>query len=174
MRNAEKAIAEMHLYKNKIEALIKVLIWIVSWIGGILVLFKTENKTVLGSAYFIYTLSLLMEFVPRIYEKKEFLSRLVHTMLCFVLSVVCAFSISILLGVSLSDIYYMVMFILIVFVIVFMVIDTFVLWIKQDKTDMSVENKEPDKKECDEKRKFEELLLEGNLGNIKEGEKGNV
>lgn len=72
MRKVEKVIKEIHLYKNKVEALIKVLIWIVSWIGGILVLLGTENKDVLGSAYLIYTLSLLMEFAPRIYEKKSF------------------------------------------------------------------------------------------------------
>lgn len=173
MKKAEKVIAEIHLYKNKIEALIKVLIWIISWIGGILVLLGTENKEVLGSAYLVYTLSLLMEFVPGIYEKTQFLSRLIHTALCFILSLVCAFSVSILLGVSLANTYYSVMFDLIVCVIIFMVLDTFFLWVIPEKVDTSIGDGEIDKKKFDEEQKFEDSLYNGNLGRIKERVKNN-
>lgn len=89
------------------------------------------------------------------------------------LSVVCAFSVSILLGVSLSDVYYAVMYDLTVCVIVFMVIDTFILWVKQEKIDINIGNGEIDKKKCDGELIFKESLLKGNLGSIKEGEKNN-
>lgn len=173
MKKAEKVLAEIHLYKDKVEALIKVLIWIISWIGGILVLLGSENKDVLGSAYLVYTLSLLMEFVPRIHEKTELWSRVIHTILCFKLSAVCALSVSILLGVSLPDAFYSVMFALTVCVIIFMVIDTFILWIKQEKIDISIGNVEIDKKKCNEEQKFQKSLYKGNLGNIEEGVESN-
>lgn len=171
MKKAEKVIAEIHLYKNNVEALIKVLIWIMSWIGGIRVLLGTENKGVLGSAYLVYTLSLLMELAPRIHGKTEFWSRFIHTILCFMLSAVCVLSGSILLGVSLSDTYYLVMFHLTRCVIIFMVIDTVILWVEQEKDDISIVNIEIDKNKCDEEQKFQDSLYKGNLGNIEEGEK---
>ena len=72
MEKLKKTVSEIHLYENKIESLIKVVIWIISWIGGILVLLGDENKEVLGSAYFIYMLSLLMEFVPKYMIRHNF------------------------------------------------------------------------------------------------------
>ena len=94
MEKLKKTVSEIHLYENKIESLIKVVIWIISWIGGILVLLGDENKEVLGSAYFIYMLSLLMEFVPKIYDKTQFWSKFLHTLLCFIMSIVCLLSVS--------------------------------------------------------------------------------
>ena len=67
----KKIINEIHLYNNKIEMLIKLIILIISWMGGVLVL--KDSKEGLGSAYFIFTLSLLMEVIPQINKKMNLL-----------------------------------------------------------------------------------------------------
>lgn len=173
MGKIKKIISEMHLYKNKIEALIKVVIWIISWIGGILVLLKTENKAVLGSAYFIYMLSLLMEFVPKIYGKTEFWSKFVHTILCFAMSIVCLLSVGILFGVSLPVIGFKVMSALTIIVIAYMVIDTFVLWLEPEN---NFANNKKDNDDLDlnvQEQIFYQNLSEGNLGNIDGGLRNN-
>lgn len=173
MGKLKKTIAEIHLYENKIESLIKVVIWIISWIGGILVLLGTEDKEVLGSAYFIYMLSLLMEFVPKIYGKTQFWSKLLHTLLCFMMSVVCLLAVGILFGVSLPDLGYTVMLILTIIVIAYMVIDTFVLWLESENSLVDVENNSSDGNLDSQELKFFERLLEGNLGHIDKGAESN-
>lgn len=166
MEKTKKIVSEIHLYENKIEALIKVLIWIISCIGGIVVLLGEKNKEVLGSAYFIYTLSLLMEFAPKIYGKTEFWSKFLHTLFCFAMSIVCLLSLGTLLGVSLSDTNYEIMLLLIFFIIAYMVIDLFILWLEPDSSLMNYK----DSHICEEMDKqqlmFSQRLTEGNLGNI--------
>lgn len=162
-------ISEIHLYNNKMEALIKVVIWIIAWIGGILVLLGVENKEVLGSAYFIYMLSLLMEFAPQIQEKKRLGSRLPHTLLCFAMAVVCLLSVSVILGAKMPDMGYNIMSNLTIAVIIYMVIDSFVLWIEPEKGFVDFVENGNDAVENEQKIKFTEYLLNGNLGNIDGG-----
>lgn len=172
MGKLKKTIKEIHLYENKIESLIKVVIWIISWIGGILVLLGTENKEILGSAYFIYMLSLLMEFVPKIDGKTQFWSKLLHTLLCFMMSIVCLLSVGILFGVALPDLGYTVMSVLTIIVIVYMVVDSFVLWLEPENSLVEVNNNS-DRELGSQELKFSERLLEGNLGNIDKGAGSN-
>lgn len=173
MERFRKTISEIHLYENKIESLIKVVIWIISWIGGILVLLGAENKEVLGSAYFIYMLSLLMEFVPKIYGKTQFWSKLLHTLLCFIMSIVCLLSVGILFGVALPDFGYTVMAILTIIVIAYMVIDSFVLWLEPENSLVDMTNNNSDRELDSQELKFSERLLEGNLGCIDKGAGSN-
>lgn len=173
MEDTGKIIEEVHLYVNKNEALIKVIIWIISWIGGILVLLGTEDKEAIGSAYFIYSLSLLMEFVPKIYKKERFWNKFRHTIFCFAISIVFVFSTAIILGVSLSSVFYTVIFRLTVCVVVYMVIDTFILWLQRERPLMNDENMEINENAHVEQAKFEETLLKGNLGSIKKGEESD-
>lgn len=173
MRKLQKIITEIHLYENKIEALIKIVIWIISWIGGILALLGTDEKRVLGSAYFIYMLSLLMEFAPKIYKKTEFWSKFLHTIFCFAMSIVCLLSIGILFGASLPNIFFNIMLGLTIFIIVYMIIDLFILWVGTERNITCVVNNNADKDLDKQKIKFEERLSEGYLGNIKEGVKYN-
>lgn len=173
MRGLNQTISEIHLYENKIESLIKIVIWIISWIGGILVLLETEDKKVLGSAYFIYMLSLLMEFVPKIYGKTQFWSKFLHTLLCFMMSVVCLLAVGILCGVQLPDWGYTIMSILTIMVIVYMVVDSFVLWLEPIN---SLNEEKSCGSDCNldsQESIFIKRLLEGNLGCIDEGAEGN-
>lgn len=173
MEKLKKIVSEIHLYENKIESLIKVVIWIISWIGGILVLLGGENKEVLGSAYFIYMLSLLMEFVPKIYDKTQFWSKFLHTLLCFIMSIVCLLSVSILFGVSLPDFGYTLMSVLTIIVIAYMSIDSFILWLEPANNLANIENSNSDNNLENEELEFSERLLKGNLGNIDKGAGSN-
>lgn len=170
MEKFKMIITEIHLYTNKIEALIKTVIWIISWIGGIFVLLDATDKNVLGSAYFIYTLSLLMEFVPKIYGKTESWSRFLHTAFCFAISIVCVLAVAILFGATLPNVCFTTMLVLTVCVIAYMVIDTFIIWMELDH---SVKGTEENKEVLDTIIKFEEMLVKGNLGNIKKGMENN-
>lgn len=169
----KKIISEIHLYDNKMEALIKVVIWIISWIGGIFVLLEVENKEVLGSAYFIYMLSLLMEFAPQIQGKTQLGSKLPHTIFCFTMATVCLLSVCILLGASMPDSGYNVMKVLTIIVIVYMVTDTFALWLEPESSSVNVMDNNDDTGMNNQKSKFQECLLKGNLGNIGGGAGSN-
>lgn len=171
MKKVKKIIIEVHLYTNKVEALIKTVIWIISWIGGILVLLNTTDKNVLGSAYFIYTLSLLMEFVPKIYGKTESWSRFLHTVFCFTISIVLVLASAILFGATLPNGFFTLMLVLTCLVIAYMVIDTFTLWMGLDQGVKNIEEKNDSKNLIESK--FEEMLIRGNLGNIGKGIENN-
>ena len=170
MEDKENIIEEVHLYTEKREAMIKIASWIVSWIGGILVLFGTEDKAILGSAYFIYSLSLLMEFVPKIYKKVKFINKLIHTIFCFSILIVFLLSMAILLGVILSNRLYMVMFGITICIVAYMIIDMFFLWLQKEKLKMNSVDIGISKKMHDEQVKFKETLTNGYLGSINKGE----
>lgn len=161
----KKVVSEIHLYSNKYEMLIKVMIWIISWIGGIVVLLGTKNNDVLASAYFIYSLSLLMEFVPKIEGKTRFWSRFLHTIFCFMMAIICVLSVTILLGATLPQICYSIMFKLTIGIIVYMSLDAFVLWISTDDAKKNIDFIQNNSTE-QQKIIFEENLYQGNLGNI--------
>ena len=114
-----------------------------------------------------------MEFVPKIYGKTQFWSKLLHTLLCFMMSVVCLLAVGILFGVSLPDLGYTVMLILTIIVIAYMVIDTFVLWLESENSLVDVENNSSDRNLDSQELKFFERLLEGNLGHIDKGAESN-
>ena len=171
MEKVKKIIREVHLYTNKMEALIKTVIWIISGIGGILALLDTQDANALGSAYLIYTLSLLMEFAPKIYGKTESWSRLLHTVFCFVIAIVCVLAISILIGVTLPKGCFTVMLVLICLVIGYMLIDTFLLWLELDQG-IKIAERASDNKSLAE-LKFEKKLIGGNLGSIEKGIENN-
>ena len=64
-----KMIRELNLYadRSKEENTIRGVAWIVSWLIGIVAQQVTKPQA-LGGAYFIFSLSLLLEFVP---ERKK-------------------------------------------------------------------------------------------------------
>lgn len=81
---ASKTIKELYLYpyRSKEENAIRGGVWMASWIVGIVVQSTTSHQA-LGGAYFIYTLSLLLEFVPE--SRKQPLARVVHGLFCILL-----------------------------------------------------------------------------------------
>ena len=158
-------LSDMHLYKGKIEYLIKLIIWLLSWTIGIIVARYQGNN--IGSAYFIFSLALLMEFSSQIIDKKEYISRILHTIFCIMMVLVIVFSI---LSILLTDhkIYDCILYVLSWCIMVYMILDCIILWVSKDKEDETVNNeKDEDKQIKFMMDKFNENLKGGNLGKIK-------
>lgn len=165
---------EMHLYINKSELLIKDIIWAISWIGGIYAIHKTTDKQALASAYLIFSLSLLMEFGVKIKNKKQWLSRVVDGIFCSSIIGILLMSIAALVGPTLSDRYYKIMFDISVGIMVFMLIDFGIIWIEPDIKQSDDKEDKKDMKIDDEiYHIFEEKLFSGCLGNINKGDDKN-
>lgn len=83
-KDTAKTIQELYLYpyRSKEENTIRGSVWMISWIIGIAFQPATSPK-VLGSAYFIFALSLLLEFVPE--SKKCPWAKLIHGVFCILL-----------------------------------------------------------------------------------------
>lgn len=90
---------EFHLYSNKIESMIKNTIWIILWIASVYSIVKSfennleENASVIATSYFMFSLSLMMEFYDRIISPKvKTLSRLFHGLFAILLIATFIFS----------------------------------------------------------------------------------
>lgn len=173
MNKINRILQEFYLYDNKIEMVIKILIWTISWIGGILILQDKTATNTLASAYFIFSLSLLMEFIPQISSKKEFVSKLLHTFFCIIILFLFLMSINLLLGSIGNEKYYNNMFILSIVVIIYMVINFLCLWLIGEGKIKETANENSDENDVNLKKAqqlFQDKLFNGNLGNINKGE----
>ena len=79
-----KTVQELYLYpyRSKGENALRGAAWITSWIVGI-VLQQSESQQAVGGAYLIFSLSLLLEFVPE--GRTRPISRAVHAVFCTML-----------------------------------------------------------------------------------------
>lgn len=123
-----------------------------------------------SSAYFIFSLSLLMEFSPKIKEKKEeFLSRIIHSVFCFAMVGVVFISVALLLSQEYSPLCHSIMFKVTFFLLVYMGLDCLILWFSKETNDYK--DNIPTSTETENGtvniNKFKESLMTGNLGNIK-------
>ena len=136
-RELSRIMHETHLYKSKIESLIKTSIWLVSWIGGIAITIYSTDKRAIASAYLLFSLSLLMEFGQKIKEKKQIVSRLIDCVFCVSGVTLIVLSFACLLGDNLIDKgllndFYDIMFVITICQMVFMVLDFICLWVSPD------------------------------------------
>lgn len=167
-------IQEMHLYPNKIEALIKDSIWIISWIGGILILQNTTDKRTLGGSYFIFSLSLLMEFASQINEKTYFRSKLLHTLFCGSISFIMFMAVGLLVGVKSNSVYLNIMFGLSIAVIVYIFLNLILLWLGKEENNEDIKEIRTDNNTDSNYlavQQFQLSLIDGKLGRIGEGVK---
>lgn len=130
----EKIISELFLYQNKSEALVKILIWIVSWISGIAVIIKSDDKRAIAGAFLLFSLSLLMEFGPEIKKKTHIISRIVHCFFCFSLMIILLGSFASimgdrLLGERVLGIFNVIMFSISIAIVISMLADYVLIWI---------------------------------------------
>ena len=56
----------------------------------------------MGSAYFIFALSLLMEFAIKIRDKTDIISKFIHTVFCCMILIILFMAIVILFGMELK------------------------------------------------------------------------
>lgn len=82
--NISKKVQELYLYpyRSKGENVLRGGAWMASWIVGIVVQ-QSANQKIMGGAYFIFALSLLLEFVPE--GRTYFLPRIIHGFFCVLL-----------------------------------------------------------------------------------------
>lgn len=83
-RLASRTVRELYLYPHRAkgENTLRGIVWMFSWIVGIVVQRAATNQT-LGGAYVIYAISLLLEFVPE--SKERPLAQFVHGLFCVLL-----------------------------------------------------------------------------------------
>lgn len=83
-KSAAKIAQDFYLYpyRSKEENAIRGAAWMASWLIGI-VAQQSVSPQILGGAYFIFALSLLLEFVPQ--SKHHFIPRLIHGIFCTLL-----------------------------------------------------------------------------------------
>ena len=76
--------AELSLYphRSKAENVIRGLIWMASWLVGI-VAQNSDNSKIIGGAYLIFALSLLLEFIPE--TRCEVIPKIIHGFFCTML-----------------------------------------------------------------------------------------
>lgn len=165
MKRQENTLNEMHLYTNKMEYLIKLLIWVLSWIGGIYVLRdKTEG---VSSAFFIFSLSLLMEFAPKIKGKRCLFTRITYTVFCFAISAVLVMAALLLLDDNYDPSIHIAMTWISVVVLTLMILDCLILWFSKDTdNDTTARGENGSQAAQASVEEFNQRLVSGNLGNI--------
>lgn len=169
LQRLNRVFDEVHLYENKIESFLRVLGWVASWAGGILSI-VINSKTLFSSAYFIFSISLLMEFAPRIDKIKYKLGRIIYTLFCFSIAIIWIISvISLLTGIDDNYVLNIIMFIISICVLVYMIIDCAILWLFgfEKKTDVPSKNSNSNISEKAEVC-FNKNLSSGQLGSIGE------
>lgn len=79
-----KTIRELYFYpyRSKGENIVRLATWMASWIVGI-VAQQTAGRRALGGAYFIYSISLLLEFIPE--KRTNLIAKVTHGLFCIFL-----------------------------------------------------------------------------------------
>lgn len=164
MRQITKTLSEIHLYNGKLEYFIKLIIWAVCWIGGVGILRNSTDGV--GSAYFIFSLALLMEFAPRIQEKKELASKIAHSVFCFASGTMLILATLMLLSAEYNNQSHNIMYAISLIIMVYMLIDCIILWISKESDDIPTKPNSIGQNSNNQIQKFNQNLTTGKLGNI--------
>lgn len=158
---------ELHVFQDKQKYLIKLIFWIFSWVGGIYVL--NDKSDGVGSAYLLFSLSLLLDFAPLVTNKNSgFVIRLIHVILFFIVFGVFFLSAIILFTGVYKTIIHRIMFILTIIIMVFVFIDFFILSCSQGKNNSHQINDGSNHNNYEaEITEFNKCLYNGNLGSIR-------
>ncbi len=157
-------INDMHLYNNKIESLIKTTIWVISWMGGVLTITKSCDG--IASAYFLFSLSLLMEFADKIKGEKEYAANVLHAIFCILSALLLVLSFGMLITIKIStDFLYAISIILTAYMCVDCVLMWFIPNLSITKTDLDSNG---DSGKSNEVECFNNNLTEGALGKIEQ------
>lgn len=161
-----ETLSEIHIYHNKLEYFIKLLIWWVCWLGGVWVLWTSAEGV--ASAFFVFALSQLMEFSPKILNKKHFWSRLCHGLFCVIITIVLLISMALLFIKEYNVACHRAMNLLSLITLIYMSLDCFILLMEDEKDNDTNYKAEPasDDVAVD---KFQESLHSGPLGSVEKG-----
>ena len=167
-------IDDIHLYDNKIELLIRYVLWGILWIGGIVVVKDTPDKRTLTSSFFIFGLSMLMELGPKIKGKKYYISRFIYLVLVLAMVLIVLMSVRSLMGMVQFETYYTFMYYCSSILMIYLAVDFFIAWLEPGELHKIRLKDESDKtkeeNEICERDVFCQRLISGNLGNIGKGD----
>lgn len=159
-----KTIKDCHFYPYKKEAIIKDVIWIIAAIGGIIVPFCFDNKTPMGAAFFLFSLSLLMEFIPKI-SSISLTGRLFRGIFCALAIVMLL--LSIIMVFAQTNFFSVFLFCFCIAIIVYFVIDIgMALFAPNEAFDDSSDAQNNQQYIEKQLAIFMENFQKGNLGNI--------
>lgn len=159
-----RTIKDCHFYPYKNEALIKDIIWIVAAAGGIIVPFCFNNEAPMGAAYFLFSLSLLMEFIPKI-SSASLTGRLFRGIFCAFAIIVFLFSIIMIL--AQTNLFSNFLFYLCLAIILYFLIDIGIaLFAPNEAFDNSTNVQNGQQMIEKQLAIFMENIQKGNLGNI--------
>lgn len=114
-------IRDCHFYSEKKETIIKDIIWIIAAVGGIIVPFCFNKNTSMGAAYFLFSLSILMEFVPKISISNSLTGRVFHGLFCSL--AIIKFILSIIMVLAQTNLFSVFLFIVCLITILFLLFD---------------------------------------------------
>ncbi len=164
----KEKLFDIHIYHNKLEYFIKLVIWWACWIGGVWMLWgKTEG---VSSAFFVFALSQLMEFAPMLLKKKYTAGQLCHGLFCIDITAVLLISIALLLSKAYDVLCHTIMNVLVLVSLAYMTVDWFILLLSKDPTQRDNGHSETQADvEAALKKYFTEHLLAGSLGDVEKG-----
>lgn len=160
-----EVVSEIHIYHNKLEYFIKLLIWWACWLGGVWVLWASAEGV--GSAFFVFALSQLMEFAPKILNKKFFWSRLCHGLFCMIITIVLLISMALLFSKEYNIGCHRAMNVMSLITMIYLSVDCFILMM--EKEDKYINSKAELVFDMVAIEKFQESLHSGPLGNVEKG-----
>ena len=164
MEKTKKAIRELYLYDNPIEATIKLIFWLFCWIAGILIIhINFDSLSSAGSTYLIFSVTLLMDFVPRILYIKNLFSKIVHIIFCGCNVVILFISFGMILQIDHILFNESIAYIISIIVIVYMIINLVCMWLDVDIT-----------KKNGLKNSIDNEILKTMIKNFNSGELGEV
>lgn len=157
---------ETHLYENKVEILLRWIFWSFSWTVGINSVHSASDKKAVASAYFIFAVSIMMEFIVRCAHKQTLAGRLISFFFMLSTGIMLLLSASALVGNPVFSASYDVMYFILLGVVFYITFDFASVWLLTDK-----ETRQPvnvvQKTDNQEANTFNEKLHTGRLGNVK-------
>lgn len=155
--------------------MIRLLCWITTWIGGIFAVGAFLDKRALSGGYLMFSLSMLLELVPKSTNKSKLFSRIYYAVIIVILIVLTTLAFSGLLSSTDSNEYaFKIMFFLSLLIIIIISINFMIVLLEPDFDEpadnkIQIINNNQGLGEKDIYTVFEDKLNGGSLGNVEDG-----
>lgn len=152
---------EFHLYTSKSEIMLRLIVWGLSWVFGILSLFIKDKIQDSGYSFFIFSLTVLLEFAPQIHSKKRLFGRIIHVIFCLSMIFLLFISSISIFTTFKDETWYYLMLVISVLPILYLVIGFLALWLNGDGEEQPSSD-------------YDQELIKIYMRNSKQGALGNV
>ena len=152
---------EFRIYPSKSEILLRLIVWGLSWVFGILSLFIKGQIKDSGYSFFIFTLTVLLEFAPQIYNKQRLFGRVIHVLFWMSMIILLFISAVSIFSQFENKSWYYWMLRLSVLPLLYIIIGFFVLWLDGGSEEKPL-------------LEFNQELINKYVLNSKQGALGNV